>query len=113
MTEKSSFFAPPSIEMLNLWNDFRKVVKFIDENPWVKPMLERIVEDKNRGHYNEKEVAISRNLLILSAPAGVELLSLWNDFRNKQLTFILVFQLIVIFVTGLSSTLLITSYTLL
>ena len=44
-----SAFAPPSIEMLNLWNDFRKVVKFIDENPWVKPMLERIVEDKNRG----------------------------------------------------------------
>lgn len=49
MTEKSSFLLPPSIEMLNLWNDFRKVVKFIDENPWVKPMLERIVEDKNRG----------------------------------------------------------------
>ena len=66
-----------------------------------------------KGDYNEKEAAISRNLLILSAPAGVELLSLWNDFRNKQLTFILVFQLIVIFVTGLSSTLLITSYTLL
>ena len=42
-------FAPPSIEMLNLWNNFRKVVKFIDENPWVKPMLEQIVEDKNRG----------------------------------------------------------------
>ena len=44
------FGAPPTIEMLNLWNDFRKVVKFIDENPWVKPMLERIVENKkNRG----------------------------------------------------------------
>ena len=41
--------APPSVEMLKLWNDFRKVVKFIDENPWVKPMLERIVKDKNRG----------------------------------------------------------------
>ena len=41
--------APLSIEMLNLWNDFRKVVQFIDENPWVKPMLERIVKDKNRG----------------------------------------------------------------
>ena len=45
----ASFDAPLSIEMLNLWNDFRKVVKFIDENPWVKPMLERIVKDKNRG----------------------------------------------------------------
>ena len=43
------FGAPVSDELLNLWNDFRKVVKFIDENPWVKPMLERIVEDKNRG----------------------------------------------------------------
>jgi hypothetical protein len=29
------------IEILNLWNDFRKVVKLIDENPWVKPMLEK------------------------------------------------------------------------
>ena len=47
--EIQCFFAPAGIEMLNLWNDFRKVVKFIDENPWVKPMLERIVEDKNRG----------------------------------------------------------------
>ncbi len=44
-----SFCAPVSIEMLNLWNDFRKVVKFIDENPWVKPMLARIQSDKNRG----------------------------------------------------------------
>ena len=40
------FGAPVSDELLNLWNDFRKVVKFIDENPWVKPMLERIVENK-------------------------------------------------------------------
>ena len=47
--EDLSTFAPPSIELLNLWNDFRKVVKFIDENPWVKSMLERIVKDKNRG----------------------------------------------------------------
>ena len=31
-----------------LWNDFRKVVKFIDENPWVKPMLERIVKEKKQ-----------------------------------------------------------------
>ena len=44
--EIQCFCAPLTIEMLNLWNDFRKVVKFIDENPWVKPMLERIVENK-------------------------------------------------------------------
>ena len=48
MTIKSSFFAPVSIEMLNLWNDFRKVVKFIDENPWVKSLLEKIIQMKNR-----------------------------------------------------------------
>ena len=46
ISEDLSSVAPPTIEMLNLWNDFRKVVKFIDENPWVKPMLERIVENK-------------------------------------------------------------------
>ena len=43
-----SAFAPLSIEMLNLWNDFRKVVQFIDDNPWVKPMLEKIEADKNK-----------------------------------------------------------------
>ena len=45
------FGAPVSIEMLNLWNDFRRVVKFIDENPWIKPMLAKIEDDKskNRG----------------------------------------------------------------
>ena len=48
-SEDLSSVAPAGIELLNLWNDFRKVVKFIDENQWVKPMLERIVEDKNRG----------------------------------------------------------------
>ena len=49
ISDDLSFFAPVSVELLNLWNDFRKVVRFIDENPWVKPMLERIVKDKNRG----------------------------------------------------------------
>ena len=44
-----SFVAPVSVELLNLWNDFRKVVRFIDENPWVKPLLARIQSDKNRG----------------------------------------------------------------
>ena len=42
------FRAPASIEILNLWNDFRKVMKFIDENPWVKPMVEKIIQMKNR-----------------------------------------------------------------
>ena len=47
---KLLFHAPAGIGLVNLWNDFRKVVKFIDENTWVKPMLERIVENKeNRG----------------------------------------------------------------
>ena len=53
ITKKSTeeiqcFRAPASIEILNLWNDFRKVMKFIDENPWVKPMLEKIIQMKNR-----------------------------------------------------------------
>lgn len=43
-----SLLAPPSIELLNLWNDFRKVVKFIDDNPWVKPMLAKIEDNKNK-----------------------------------------------------------------
>ena len=34
-----SLRAPAGVELLNLWNDFRQVVKFIDENPWVKPIL--------------------------------------------------------------------------
>ena len=37
------------VELLNLWNDSREVVRFIDENPWVKPLLARIQSDKNRG----------------------------------------------------------------
>ena len=37
--EIQCFFAPAGVELLNLWHDFRKVVRFIDENPWVKPML--------------------------------------------------------------------------
>ena len=42
------FLAPAGIELLNLWNDFRKVVKFIDENSWVRPLLDKIIEMKNR-----------------------------------------------------------------
>ena len=41
--------APAGVELLNLWNDFRKVVKFIDENPWVKTILTRLQLNKNRG----------------------------------------------------------------
>ena len=34
------FFAPQTVEMLNLWNDFRKVVDFIDENrDWLSRYL--------------------------------------------------------------------------
>ena len=43
------FGAPAGVELLNLWNDFRKVVKFIDENPWVKTILTRLQLNKNRG----------------------------------------------------------------
>lgn len=46
--EDLSGVAPAGIELLNLWNDFRKVVKFIDENPWVRPLLDKIIEIKNR-----------------------------------------------------------------
>ena len=35
--------APPSVELLNIWIDFRKVVKFIDDNQgWLTPCLKRI-----------------------------------------------------------------------
>ena len=35
-------FAPPTVEMLNLWNDFRKVVEFMDENrAWLLPLIEK------------------------------------------------------------------------
>ena len=39
ISEDLSSVAPAGVELLNLWNDFRKVVKFIDENPWVKTVL--------------------------------------------------------------------------
>ena len=38
--EDLSIFAPPMVEMLNLWNDFRKVVDFIDENwDWLSRLV--------------------------------------------------------------------------
>ena len=33
--------------LLNLWNDFRKVVQFIDENQtWLRPLMGRIAANK-------------------------------------------------------------------
>ena len=37
----------PSIELLNLWEDFHKVVKFIDDNfEWLNPLMEHITKKK-------------------------------------------------------------------
>jgi hypothetical protein len=36
-------FAHPSVELLNLWRDFKKVAEFIDDNKdWLLPLLERV-----------------------------------------------------------------------
>jgi hypothetical protein len=41
------FFAPAGVELLNLWNDFRKVVQFIDENQtWLSPLMDRVASNK-------------------------------------------------------------------
>ena len=35
------------IEILNLWEDFKKVVKFIDDNfEWLNPLMEHITHRK-------------------------------------------------------------------
>ena len=35
------------IEILNLWEDFKKVVKFIDDNfEWLNPLMENITNKK-------------------------------------------------------------------
>ena len=45
--EDLSAFAPQNNEILNLWLDFQKVARFIDENKeWLMPLLERIKEKK-------------------------------------------------------------------
>ena len=45
--EDLSSVAPAGIELLNLWNDFRKVVKFIDENQtWLRPLMDRVASNK-------------------------------------------------------------------
>jgi len=42
-------FAPRNSEMLNLWRDFLKVVKFIDENQeWLNPLLVHAAKMKQR-----------------------------------------------------------------
>ena len=41
------FPAPESGAMLNLWRDFRKVVKFIDINRgWLEPLLEQVKKSR-------------------------------------------------------------------
>ena len=41
------FCAPAGIELLNLWNDFQKVVKFIDDNAtWLRPLLDKMASNK-------------------------------------------------------------------
>ena len=45
-TSLPSALAPESEAMLNLWRDFRKVVKFIDENKtWLLPALEALKQE--------------------------------------------------------------------
>ena len=45
--EDLSNVAPAGIELLNLWNDFRKVVQFIDDNQtWLRPLMDRVAANK-------------------------------------------------------------------
>lgn len=45
--EDLSFFAPACVELLNLWNDFRKVVQFVDDNQtWLRPLMYRVAANK-------------------------------------------------------------------
>ena len=41
-TEEIQCFCSRRGELLNRWNDFQKVVRFVDENPWVKTVLEKM-----------------------------------------------------------------------
>ena len=42
-----SALAPPTVEILNIWRDFRKVVDFIDGNrEWIVPLLQRFEAEK-------------------------------------------------------------------
>lgn len=47
--EDLSALAPPSVELLNLWNDILKVVEFIQQNEgWLRPLLNK-ASKKPRG----------------------------------------------------------------
>lgn len=47
MINKRIAVVHPSIELLNLWEDFHKVVKFIDDNfEWLNPLMEHITKKK-------------------------------------------------------------------
>ena len=42
-----SLLVHPTIEILNLWEDFKKVVKFIEENHnWLNPLMDDIIHNK-------------------------------------------------------------------
>lgn len=41
--KREPFFALPTLEILNFWEDFKKVVEFIEDNfTWLEPMMERM-----------------------------------------------------------------------
>ena len=47
ISEDLSSVAPAGIELLNLWNDFRKVVQFIDDDQtWLRPLMDRVAVNK-------------------------------------------------------------------
>ena len=47
VSDDLSAFAHPSVELLNLWNDFKKVAWFIEINKeWLLPLLERVKKQK-------------------------------------------------------------------
>ncbi len=47
ISDDLSALAPPDLEMLNLWRDFKKVVRFIDDNiHWLRPLMS--VCEKNK-----------------------------------------------------------------
>lgn len=52
-----SFSVLEQVEILNLWDDFQKVVKFIDENyNWLNPIMEQVMNQKySRRDYNTIE----------------------------------------------------------
>ena len=42
--EDLSSVAPQSVELLNLWSDFRKIVQFVDDNStWLRPLMLRVL----------------------------------------------------------------------